>query len=71
MEKVKLTKELFREWVIKEVDKYLGITPSALALKIEYVFVCKGFKFTELRAIAEQTKQVYLTDKNEVGFRPK
>lgn len=61
------TELAFKEWVISEVKKYEGITPSALAMKAQYVksLDLVGWRFTELRAIAERTKQIYLTTKGE------
>lgn len=58
-----ISKEEFQEWVKIKVKEYELITPSALALSSYYVLDIKGWKFVELRAIAEQTKQVYLTTK--------
>lgn len=54
--------EEYKEWVLLEVDKYPWITPSALALKSWYSDKgFKDFRFTDARAIGEQTKNDYLS----------
>lgn len=62
--KTEETERAFKEWVKEEVKKYEGITPSALALKSHYVksLDTEGWRFTELRSIAERTKQIFLTE---------
>jgi hypothetical protein len=53
-----LTLELFEKYIERKLDKY-DVTPSMLALGVWYVYDTRGFRFVELRSIADQKRAIY------------
>jgi len=55
--------EAFKDYVKQSVEKRPSISPSDLVSRSFYVGFTE-FRFTDARSIAEQTKGVYLAEKN-------
>lgn len=55
-----MTEEFIKNFTRACVDKWFYISPSMVAMKIEYVGVdTKGWRFEKIRAIAEQEIKLY------------